>query len=201
MTTTDPLVALWQQSADPAPAVDPARLDALKADAARLDRTLRWRDVREVGAAAFIVLGFGGMALVWDEVRVPAFALAAVGVWIAAVMLVVRVRTRRPGPDVPLRQALAAEVAWLDGQIALLRWAWLWYVLPLLLGFIAFESAGGSPRRLFILIAGGVAFELARLNWKAAAGLRPTRDAFAAVLSGLPDTDTAAADAATPPTP
>lgn len=197
MIPSDPLVALWRQSADPAPAVDATRLDALKDEAARLDRTLWWRDVREVGASILVTLFFGGAAAVWDDVRAPALALAAVGVWIAAVMLVVRLRTRRPGPGVPLQQALAAEVRWLDAQMALLRWAWLWYVLPIALGLIWFETADGSPRRLFILLVGAGGVGLARLNWEAAAAMLPTRTAFATLRTDLTGSD----DSDAPPLP
>ena len=190
MTDLDALQALWRAD-DPAPPLDAARLAAVRADADKLARTLRWRDARELGAVVLVALAFGVYAWLSPEVRLASLAIIAVGVWVGGVIVGVRRRFPRAAPDAPLRQALAAEHAWLRAQTALLRWAWAWYVLPITAGIVAFDLSGTpSPLYLGLVAAGAVALGWA--NGRAADALAAQRDAVGNLLSDLsasPDSD------------
>ena len=182
MNTFDDLQTLWQEAPAPRP---PDRLDDLKAEASRLDRTLRWRDLRELGAAAAVALFFSVVAVTWDDVRIAALATVGVSVWIAAVIIGVRLGVPRASPWAPLREAVAAEHRWLRAQTALLRWAWLWYVLPATVSILAFDYANGGFGPVFPYLMAAGAVSLGWMNWKAADELSVTRDAFAAHLRDL----------------
>ena len=193
MTDLDALQALWR-AGDPAPPLDAERLAAVRADADALARTLRRRDGRELGAVAVATLAFGLYAWLSPEVRLASLAIIAIGFWVAGVIVGVRRRFPRAAPDAPLREALAAEHAWLRAQTALLRWGWAWCVLPLTAGIAAFDLSGTpSPVYLTVLAVGSVALSV--LNWRAADALAVQRDATAALLSDLsPDPDVSLPD-------
>ena len=180
---TDDLQALWQADDAPPPAPPPD----LRAEAARLDRTLRRRDLRELGAAVVVAAAFGTAGLVVPRLLAPALGLVGVSVWIAAVIVGVRMAAPRASPWAPLREALAAEHRWLSAQVTLLRWAWLWYVLPVTVGLLAFDLALAGFRPVFPTLVVGGSVALGWANWKAAADLATTRDAFAAHLRSLSD--------------
>lgn len=179
---TDALETLWQSAGGPPP---PESLGDLHAEAARLDRTLRWRDVREVGAAAIGALIFLAIGVASPEVRGAAFATVAVSLWIAGVIVAVRLRFPRARPGDPLRRSVAAEHRWLAAQTRLLRWAWLWYVAPITSVIVAFDAAHDGVRPVYLIFVLALAAFLAWANWRAAADLARTRDAFADVLRDL----------------
>ena len=185
MNPLDDLQTLWHTAdvAPPAPAPD------LREQAADLDRTLRRRDFREIGAAAAVSLFFGVVALLAPRLLGPSLGMIAAAAWVTAVIVGVRMAVPRASPWAPLREAVAAEHRWLASQVTLLRWAWLWYVLPLAVAAVAFYLAvgGGSLVYPVLVAAGSVALGWA--NWKAADDLATTRDAFAAHLHALTDSD------------
>ena len=183
MTDLDALQALWRAD-DPAPPLDAERLAALRADADELDRTLRRRDWRELGAVAFVTVVFGAFAVLQPETRAASLAIIAVGVWVGGVIIGTRRRFPRPAPDAPLREALAADHAWLGAQTALLRWAWAWYVLPITAGIVAFDLSR-EPSPVYLTILGVGAVTLSVLNWRAADALAKQRDAAATLLTDL----------------
>lgn len=178
---TDSLDALWRAADDPPPPLSPGALRALKADAVRLRRQLVWRDVREIGAAALGAAWFGVVAAATGPLRLPALVLVAASVWVVAVLVAVRLGARHAVPDAPPRVAVAAEHRWLSVQTALLRWAGLWYVAPILLGLATFFW----PDRLRISLAVAVAAVIVWLNGRAAQRLAATRDAFGDLLIRL----------------
>ena len=179
---TDPLETLWRSADAPPP---PAPLDDLRDQAARLDRTLRWRDVREVGAAALGGLVFLAIGIAGSEVRGAAFATVAVSAWVAGVILAVRARFPRARASAPLRESVATEHRWLSAQTALLRWAWLWYVAPITAVVVAFDASDGGVRPVYLAFTLSLGALLAWANGRAAADLARTRDAFADLLHDL----------------
>ncbi len=176
----DNLQTLWQTADAPPPVPE-----SLRDRAARLDRTLRWRDVRELAAVAVVALIFSVRAAVAPELPWGALGLVGLSLWIGGVILSVRLRFPRASPWMPLRDSLRAEHRWLSAQTALLRWAWLWYVLPITAGVVAFDLSDGHGRPVYLTVVGLLGAALSWANWKAADDLMTTRDAFAAHLHDL----------------
>jgi len=114
-------------------------LDELRRQEKSLRSMLFWRDVREVGTALLLVpvwlyLGVRQSSPWTWYLMVPAL------LWVAAYMLVDRMRhTRRP-PDAgePLRHRVESSLAQVEHQIGLLRNVLWWYLLPLAFSCLAF---------------------------------------------------------------
>ncbi len=95
------------------------------------ETTIFWRDAQEIGVALVMVplwfwLG-GRFELPWTWwLSIPAL------LWIAAFMIVDRIRQRRrqPKPGEPLRTCVEASLAQVEHQIWLLRNVFWWYLLP-----------------------------------------------------------------------
>ena len=180
MNTFDDLQKFWE-AADPPP---PPPAD-LREQADHLDRALRSRDRREFAAATAVSLFFITIGVFFPSVRGASLAVVAATAWIAGVLVVVRRALPPASPAAPLREAVAAQHRWLRAQVVLLRWAGLWYVLPVLGSLLAFDVALGGPRPVLALIIIGLGGSLVHLNWKAADELAVSRDAFAAHLHAL----------------
>jgi len=93
-----------------------------------------WRDVREVGTAAFMTWVFLHLAIlsrVWSF-YLSSFAFFGVGLF----MLVDRWRQRRKRPvtNDPLRSCIEASLIQVNHQIWLLKNVFWWYLLPLAIG-------------------------------------------------------------------
>lgn len=190
MNVLDDFRAVWQSVSDPPPTLSPDRLAGLKADADRLDRTLRWRDAREIGGAAVVAFLFGRHLDGPPELRLGAAIVVASAIWITAVLLITRLRHPRPRPGDSVRRALVLDRDRFGAQEALLRWAWLWYVLPIWVGMLLFMGGTLStlPGWLGLVGATLVAVGIGWLNrWSARRDLAPTRDAAAALLDDLDD--------------
>ncbi|MEM0961912.1 MAG: hypothetical protein AAGK21_05135 [Bacteroidota bacterium] len=182
MSTFDDLHLVWQQADAPPPTIS---LGDLKDEAAQLDRTLRRRDIGEVGAAVLVAVFFGFVAITSPSVRVAALTLVGLSVATVGVLLLVRLWIPRASPWAPLREALSSEHRWLSVQTRLLRWAGLWYVAPNILGILAFDHATDGIRPFYAALVLVFAAFLVWVNWRAADDLAATRDAFAAHLDTL----------------
>ena len=166
---------------------------------------LFWRDVREVGtslllAPLWIYLGVK-LALPW------AWHLTApVLVWIAAFMLVDRLRHRRqpPATGEPLRQRVADLLRQVEHQIWLLRSVFWWCLLPLALSMLAFIGQISWHRRsdgwLTVLAMGTVVAVIsiifAAVYWlnqhAVRTSLQPRRQELQSLLASLTDEPPAA---------
>ena len=135
MSAFDDFQTAWRAVDDPAPPVDPARVAALRTEAERFDRTIRWRDWRETAAAAFVAVAFGSMFPV-----VPPLVRAGVVLTVAGAGFVVwrlwqaQRRFPRPAPGLPASEALRVALARVEVQVGLLRSVHAWYLLPLVPG-------------------------------------------------------------------
>ena len=209
MTSFDDLQTLWQTAADPAPAVDPDRIAALRAEAARFDRTIRWRDWRETAAAVIVAAAFGGMWPDAPPVGRIGVVLAVVGaLFVIAWMWRAQRLHPRPAPDLPPAAALRAALARVNVQIGLLRSVMWWYLLPLAVGPLVLTYAGfvemqrqmrtpdtaleivfvGSLYLAPLLIVGGVFGFIYWLNQRAVRReLLPLRDRLTRLLHDLSD--------------
>ena len=97
-----------------------------------------WRDVREVGVAAFMTLLFLYLA---TRDRVWAGYLLSLGCFgVGLFMLVDRwlQRRKRPVTNDPLRSCIEASLIQVNHQIWLLKNIFWWYLLPILVGLGVF---------------------------------------------------------------
>lgn len=184
MSDLDTLQTIWREAETSRPDMI-HQLEALKTRAAKLNRKLMWRDVREIGAAALIAVFFSAVAWFSADLRGVALGMVGAAAWVAAVLLGVRLRYRRPSPAASVRDALVAEHGWLRAQVTLLRWAGLWYALPLLAAAALFNVADEGVRPVYLTALVLFGLFLIWLNWKSATALSVTRDAFAAQIHDL----------------
>ncbi len=211
MTSFDDLQTLWRTADDPPPPVDPDRIAALRSEAARFDRSIRWRDWRETAAAGIVAAAFGGM---WPDAPLVGrigivLAIAGAGLVVAWMWRAQRL-CPRPAPDLTAAGALRIALGRVDVQIDLLRSILWWYLLPLTPGplvFMAgvylevFAELPADPSLAVIaflaalcvapfLIVGGVFGFIYWLNQRAVrTDLLPLRNRFATLLHDLSDHD------------
>lgn len=112
---------------------------ALRQHDQTFNRTVFWRDLREIGVAlalipVWIVLGVVTSSPWTWWLEIPAL------LWVAGFMYVDRRRQQRgaPGPGASLRAGLESSVAQVEHQIWLLRNILWWYLLPLGLPLVLF---------------------------------------------------------------
>lgn len=179
---------LWATQSTPAPndgatnttAGDAALLKRIRADARRFERTIFWRDAREILAALFVSAVFARIA--WAAHREgspswPCWLAATLPLGVAIHLLVDRLRHRRPRPipGAAILDELDHSLASLRHQARLLRTVFWWYLLPLgmsgtLLALQVFLYAPTPlPVRIFsaitaLLIIGLVHIWIGRLN-------------------------------------
>ena len=134
----DELKRLWREQplALPAELSGTAPLAELRKRMKRFDRTIWWRDLREV-AACLVVIAVFGIYFIW----IPT-ALARVGcvltilsaIFIAWRLLGSKRQAGRETPGASIMDSLRVELSKVETQIRLLRSVWWWYVLPILTG-------------------------------------------------------------------
>lgn len=209
MSAYDDVQALWQNAADPPPALGPEQHTDLLRQATRFDRKIRWRDRREYA-------GVAGVAVVAIWIGTDATPLVQVGAVLMVVGALVavarlwRAQRRVPPapPDLPAVAALRQSLARVEVQIELLRSVLWWYLTPLAVGpFVivvgrAVEAFRDLPPDAALLssalilgraalglgVIGGVYYWIYLLNQKAVdRKLEPLRDRFVTLLSDLPD--------------
>lgn len=168
-------------------------LALVRAGSRRLDRQIRWRDWRELGAGAVVAVliapaAFRGRLLG----RIGAIVILA-----GLLLVVFRLwRARRGGvgsvdPTLPVADSLRAELRRVDAQIALLESVGWWYVAPLLGGsvlLVAGQSIARAPWFVvgYTLCAALIGWGIVVLNARAVRGsLRPKREELNAFLAQL----------------
>jgi hypothetical protein len=112
-------------------------LDDVRRKAARMEKRVYWRNVREYSAGAVVIAFF--TAALWHE---HGWRLAPQLLLIAATVYVMfqlhRRGTARSMPaDTGLRESLDFHVRELTKQRDALHSIWLWYLLPFIPGFVA----------------------------------------------------------------
>jgi uncharacterized membrane protein YfcA len=112
-------------------------LDDVRRKAARMEKRVYWRNVREYAAGAVVIAFF--TAALWRE---HGWRLAPQLLLIAATVYVMfqlhRRGTARSMPaDTGLRESLDFHVRELTKQRDALHNIWLWYLLPFIPGFVA----------------------------------------------------------------
>lgn len=103
----------------------------------RFDRSVFWRDVREVAAGGIAAFTMGGASWLAPGV-LPKLGglvmLACIGYVLARMLAARRAYGHAPQADRPLTERLRVEIDKADAQAELLRSVGTWYVLPLAAG-------------------------------------------------------------------
>jgi len=163
---------------------------------AGMERTIHGRDVREILAAVFVV---GAFAAMWPLYRSSPVAMLGVALICigAALIIYVLMSAQKPEPlsfQASVLDCSRNHLAWLDGQIRLLRTVVWWYVAPMCAGVLLFTW--GIARGAWLVFALQSLFTLAVatgivvLNqWAVRRGLQPVRDDLARLIEVLETTD------------
>ncbi len=111
-------------------------MNVITARLGKIHQTIRWRDVREIGAAIVSILLFG--AWFWTVPSVISRSGAAVVV-AGSMLIIARLswahrRARQAESGLTMREFCAAERDRIDAQIRLLQSTLWWYLGPTLLG-------------------------------------------------------------------
>ena len=159
--------------------------------------TIFWRDFREIGVGAVMVVYFARYGIRnhdWSQ-----FLLAAAGLWVCAFMLIDRLKQRRtqPSNQDPLKDCIQASLASVSHQIWLLKNVFWWYLLPLagacFISMVRSDLHHGltGSKLAFsllynVLFVGVINWGIYRLN-QAAVGksLRPRQQELEAMLASL----------------
>ena len=156
----DALKQLWKgQHFEALPALsDEAQIAAIKRRMKSFDKTIEWRDYREVAACIFIITFFG-WALVWRNnstlTRAGCLVLIASAVFIAWRLIGSKRRLPKEEFNAPVFDAVKVELKKVENQIDLLRSVAWWYLLPLFAGVILFHwgSRGSFASKLIYSVA------------------------------------------------
>lgn len=136
----DPVCRLWQSTPAGAGKDTTQMLEAIQKKARAFERTIFWRDAREIGTSVVMVPIFVWVAIqAWPAPFVSAgFLLTAAScLFIAGRLWRSHRGGRQPAPEDSVAAYGRALLAGYDRQIALLRSAKYWYVLPLYVSMLA----------------------------------------------------------------
>ncbi len=178
------------------------RLVAVHRRCDQLERTTHWRDLTEIVAAVLVVAGFTAFWPIYRHSVVACVGAAIIILWAVAV-IVIFLTARRPVSlpfDASVRDFSRHRLAWLDGQIRLVRTVPWWYVAPGTVGMLIMSWGlmdGNLPLfGFFILPALLLAAWVVSVNVRTVRRvLRPVRDDVARVLTDLEATGPAGASA------
>ncbi|MDB6119791.1 MAG: hypothetical protein JWO08_3572 [Verrucomicrobiaceae bacterium] len=159
--------------------------------------TIFWRDFREVGVAACMIICFlyhGVRHHDWSN-----FLVVAACAWVGAFMLIDRLAQRKKTPlnQDPLKACIEASHAQVSHQIWLLRNVFWWYLLPIAAAILLpmwwtalHKGPTGTHLSAFVL---RTTFFMVCLNWgiyrlnqnAVKKGLEPRRKELETMLAGL----------------
>jgi hypothetical protein len=159
--------------------------------------TIFWRDVREVGVAAFLTWLFLHWAIRDREWALYLLALACAGVGIFMLADRWLQRKRRPLTNDSVRTCVGASLVQVNHQIWLLKNVFWWYLLPIQAGLAALIGSVAWQARLaglavimgltvYALVCGLVCWGVYHLNQSAVRkNLEPRRQELETLLSSL----------------
>jgi len=198
----DDLRPQWQaqqaEMGNQPPAGGARTAEHLHAQAAKFERDIFRRDVVETLAGIFVLVFFSVAIGSIDEwlIRAGLIVIIIGTIEIIAVMHLTRRSQAIPRPDLPVSEFCAQQLRRIQSQITLLRWVWLWYIGPILLGCYLMLLAiviklweMMTPYMAGILFVIGAMFGLFgflvdRINQRAVRkNLIPLRDEFAALCA------------------
>lgn len=141
---TDELEQLWQTQPVRAGVKGDEMYQIILRKTEKFERTIRWRNTREVVASA--VAGVVFAYLTWKQTngitRLGSAVITGTMAWIIYYFWRYGSSPADPSPDQSAAAFQSALISKIDHQIRLLRNVKLWYLLPMYVGLIIF-SAGG----------------------------------------------------------
>jgi hypothetical protein len=204
--TFDEIQSQWLSQPTPEVPIDSALLlQQVQTNQRKLQSTIFWRDVREVGVAfamAAVILPVGLRRWDWELLLMGA-CVTFVGVF----MLVDRWRQgrKRPVTESTLQACTESSLAELEHQIWLLRNVFWWYLLPCLIGAtgiilpVVLRDWNTLPAARHIMapiaaavciFCGGILWAAYRLNQMAVRdGLEPRRQELLSILARLQESE------------
>lgn len=136
-------------------------VDEVRRRAARFERRIHWRNVREYLAGALVVAFWTVQLRRTHGWRLTPAVLTIVGTMYVLVQLHRRGSARSLPSDVGLRGSIEFHRIELERQRDALHAAWLWYLLPFVPGLAALLAVFGIDRGINIRLIGlGVFFAL-----------------------------------------
>lgn len=158
----------WQHDASAVPAAPPVD-ELMRADEKLRSKVLR-RDRIETLAAAVVMVVFVGYALLAAALSEWLLVIGHAGIATWAAWVPYRLRQSRrkgaaPAPDAPLREHLARSRDATLAQARLLERAWLWYVLPCVVGLFVVTLADSGPTPIALAYLALVALAGAAIAW------------------------------------
>lgn len=169
--------------------------DAFRLKMKKFDRTIFWRDVRELIACAVVALAFG---LFLFSVK-PMMARVGCAITIAgAAFIAWRLVSskRKAGPeiaDAPVLQALRREKLKVEIQIGLLRSVWWWYLLPVLGGATIFAFGMQPDAKKRMILGGTFLFVGVVIHWVNQLAVRkylePLKNELETLIGNASETD------------
>jgi hypothetical protein len=189
------LKSLWheQEWQPPTPLSDAELLIRMHARMRRFDRTIFWRDIRELAACAFILVFFGRSLFQSASTLTHAGAalLVAASIWIALALMIARRRHKPLPPSVPMSEFVAAERTKVDRQRSLLQSVLWWYILPIYIGVALFILGSGADvtfKITFMVTYAGVCVFIYFLNQHAVRkSLAPLQNELNHLLQSFPN--------------
>lgn len=136
--TFDDLRDEWRNEADRPMGPPEIRkvLEVVQGRYETVERTVHGRDVREILAALFVIAVFGAMWPIWRVSRVAIVGALIIMAGMGLIVLML-LSARKPAPlsfDTSVLEFSRRRLAWLDGQVRLLRSVAWWYVAPTFVG-------------------------------------------------------------------
>ena len=191
----DALKKLWQeqQFAPASPAPDSELIPRMKTKMKKFNRTLFWRDARELIVCVFLALYFSYM------IPLSPSRLSAAGCVVIVLSCIFigwrLVAARRAHPRVPetapTGDFVRAELASVKRQIHLLRTVLWWYLLPLFIGvelfLFGFPQPIGNLMGPTAVVVGVFAFVYWLNQWAVRKTLVPLQQELEKTLGSLPE--------------
>lgn len=126
-------------------------------------RMILLRDYRE-GVIAFLLMGFFAFRG-WSSSSFALIFMGAMCGLVGSVIVLDRLKQRKLRPDVTasMHETVSASLEEVRHQVKMLRLVFWWYLLPLLLGFMAIYGSVAVQMKSFSTAAGGFLFSVALL--------------------------------------
>ncbi len=132
MSDQERLIRMWQENPLPGPTDVEQMMREIASRAAKFDRRIRWRNLREYAAGMILMIYFFGLSFNSTARLIAVAGLVAVS-WVMFYLWWSSRQTPPLDPAADLKSYQAALLERYDRQIRLLSKVKYWYVLPLYL--------------------------------------------------------------------
>lgn len=129
---------IWKNSDTQLLPADANTLKKLRTEVDRMNSGIRRRDALEIGIAVLVVVLFGGMALLFENV----YTRIGCGIIVLGAAVIIgmlrRYRKKEKDGQEAIREHVRVELAFYRKQRQLLKSVLLWYTLPIYTGLLLF---------------------------------------------------------------